>query len=146
MKKAPEIIALFFTICLVYLSCIDNTTTQKEKAAPLGSGIVPNALTEVEFTTKRHDFGVLTSDTLVEVVFPFKNIGENDLIVDYVDPDCTCTGYELSADTILPGDSATIKIKFNTKHKYGEQKIYVVVSLNTEIELYKLMFIANVID
>lgn len=131
---------------LIYYSCVEKNSINNQKTNHNAAVKKEIALADVKFATKRHDFGELSRDTVVEVLFPFKNISDNNLIVDYVDPDCTCTGYELSKDTIPPGDSATIKITFNTEHKYGQQKIYVITQMNTEIELYKLMFIANVVD
>ena len=76
----------------------------------------------------------------------FKNIGKNNLIIKYVNPDCICTGYSLSNDTISPGDSAYIELQFKTENKLGQQKIFTTVSANTDTKMYALIFKANVIE
>lgn len=128
-----------FLIMVGLSACVDTKKEHKKELAPKN---IP--LTEAAFVNRIQDFGVLPQDTTVSAEFYFKNTGKNKLIVDYVNPDCTCTGYELSKDTIAVGDSAFIRLDFNTKHKYGKQKIYTIVSMNTREELYKLMFTADV--
>ena len=81
-------------------------------------------LSEMKFINKRFDFGDVSDDTLLIADFSFVNISNNDLIIDYVNPDCTCTGFFLSNDTVCPGDTAFIQLQLNTEGKHGFVKIY----------------------
>jgi hypothetical protein len=77
--------------------------------------------------------------------YPFVNIGSKLLTISEINPDCTCTGYYLSKKTIHPGDSAYILLKYSTRGKFGESKVYATVSANTRTRLYSLEVVANVI-
>ena len=131
---------LSIILLLSFNACQEKKPEHKEIASSQKNGL----LTKVSFINKYQDFGILSNDTTVSAKFHFKNTGKNKLIVDYVDPDCTCTGYRINKDTVETGDSAFIRLDFNTKHKYGKQKIYTIVSMNTQEKLYKLMFTADV--
>jgi hypothetical protein len=72
------------------------------------------------------------------------NIGDNPLIIYGVNPDCGCTDFYLSNDSINPGDSAYIELVLNTEGKFGHQKIYAVVEANTDAKLYKLTLEADI--
>ncbi|ALO15359.1 hypothetical protein L21SP5_01717 [Salinivirga cyanobacteriivorans] len=130
-----------FILIITIISACQHFNKDKQKLTKVEKKKI---FSQVYFKNKYQDFGVLPQDTTVSAEFYFKNTGKNKLIVDYVNPDCTCTGYEVSKDTIAVGDSAFIRLDFNTKHKYGKQKIYTIVSMNTQEELYKLMFTADV--
>jgi len=103
-----------------------------------------NGISKLRFINKRIDFGNVPKDTLLIHRFNFLNTSNNNLIINHVNPDCICTGYTLSNDTILPGDTAYIELKFDTQNKYGKQKIYTIVSANTKPKLNKLTLLANV--
>lgn len=138
MRLYVIILLLFLVSCTGKNNETDNkqkTYEKKDKEA---------VLTEMKFLNKKYDFGNVSSDTLLTARFDFINIGDNDLIIDYVNPDCTCTGYFLRNDTIAPGDSAYIELELATKNKYGEQKIYTTVRANTFTRFYKLTLTANV--
>jgi hypothetical protein len=97
------------------------------------------------FENKVFDFGQIEQDTVISAVFIFKNTGKKNLIIDYVNPDCSCTDYYLSKDTISPEDTASIVLFLNAINKLGKVKGYTIVSANTEEELYKLTLKGEVI-
>lgn len=94
------------------------------------------------FEQKYIDFGTVSGDTVLTAIYNFKNTSEHTLIIDYVNPDCTCTDYYLSNDTIPSGESAFIELYFDTTDKYNEQKIHAVVCANTSTKFYKLTLLA----
>ncbi|MDR2811134.1 MAG: DUF1573 domain-containing protein [Tannerellaceae bacterium] len=59
--------------------------------------------------------------------------------MNYVNPECTCTSDYVSDYTINPHDSIYIDLKFDTKNKFGEQKIYTIINADTKAQMYKLM-------
>ncbi|NER08674.1 MAG: DUF1573 domain-containing protein [Okeania sp. SIO3C4] len=103
-------------------------------------------LTEIEFKDKIFDFGEVQEDSLLIHRYYFKNVGNEKLIIDYVNPDCTCTGFTLSNDTIMPMDSAYVELKYDTKDRYGKQKLFATMKANTETKMYAIILKANVID
>lgn len=148
MKTKSKLIQTITFISIIILSIKCTNTDQKcnifsgnneEKQSYKNKRI-----TKLSFINKRADFGNVPPDTLLVQTFNFINTGNNNLIINYVNPDCICTGYTLSEDTILPGDTAHINLKFDTHNKYGSQKIYTIVSANTKPKLNKLTLLANV--
>lgn len=99
---------------------------------------------DLKFINKVVNFGILPKDTIVNAKYLFTNTSTKKLIINSVNPDCTCTGFNISKDTVPPKDTAYITLHFNTANKYGSQKIYAIVNANTKVKLYKLMLIAKV--
>ncbi|MFV0507592.1 MAG: DUF1573 domain-containing protein [Bacteroidales bacterium] len=87
-----------------------------------------------------YDFGIInSSDTTLVAKYYFKNIGNENLIIKDVNPDCTCTNHSLSNSIVSPGDSAFIELEFNTKGKFGMQKIFTTIKANTEAKMHALI-------
>lgn len=142
---------LLISTCLVFLFIILIKCTSKDKnkentqfKTDSLSTAKERTITELKFLNKRVNFGNVPEDTVLFSKFRFVNSGENKLIINYVNPDCICTGYTLSNDTVMAGDTAYIELEFNTEGKYGDQKVYTIVSANTKNKLYKLTLLANV--
>ncbi|MCX6327671.1 MAG: DUF1573 domain-containing protein [Bacteroidia bacterium] len=129
---------IILLLCTSIFSCSNKKNIQQSSQQ--------RELADLAFKIKFYDFGNVSNDTILFAKYFFKNIGKNNLIINYVDPDCTCTGYSLSNDTISPGDSAFIELKFKTENKFGKQKIYTTVCANTETKMYSLILKANVIE
>ena len=72
--------------------------------------------------------------------------GNNPLFIEYVNPDCSCTGYEVSDSITFPGDSLQIMLKFDTTGKAGINFMSAVVKANTSTALYKLSFVIDVLE
>ncbi|MFT4754944.1 MAG: hypothetical protein ACI85Q_002508 [Salibacteraceae bacterium] len=102
-----------------------------------------NAILVFENTT--HNFGVLPIHTEVETVFKFTNTGEKPLYVTDVSSDCDCVMAVYSFDPIVPGESAEIKVQFNTTHRKGLQFHGLVVTTNGKTPEHKL-FIRGIMD
>jgi len=119
-----------------------STPTSNELEKLSNSDSMP--LTELKFLTRRVDFNKVPVDTLLVARYPFVNIGEKDLIIMEVVPDCTCTGYTLDKKRISPGDTGTILLRYSTKDKFGEAKVYATIAANTPTRLYSLEIAASI--
>lgn len=128
-----------FLLLLISLSC-----NSIEWDRPKGNERIYRDNANLEFRNKIFDFGKVNQDTLLSAKYYFSNISDDSLIIYYVNPDCICTEYSISNDTIMPGDSAFIKLTLNTSNKSGEQKIYSTVCANTKTRMYCLILKANV--
>ena len=143
---------LFYSIFLLNLmlySCskVNNSIAEEiviAKKTPYTQG--DSITTQMKFMNRIVDFGELSQDTVVYACYNFVNVGDQILIINDVRPDCTCTGYTISNKHVSPGDSATIKLEFNTANKYGNVKIYSVVNANTSAKLYNLILKANILS
>lgn len=139
-KKRINKLYLTFLIFGLLSSC-SNTTDQDKKDNIIQSKV---KTTNIKLNSKYKNFGKVAPDTLLTARFEFKNTGSNPLFIYRVNPDCSCTDFYLSNDSIVPGDSAYIELVLNTEGKFGHQKIYAVVEANTDAKLYKLTLEADI--
>ena len=131
---------LFFLFC-----CSQN----KENKASVGE--FQDKLPKIEFAediSKPFDFGELKEGDVVEHTYSFKNAGEFPLIINNVGVSCGCTASEWPREPVAPGDTSSIKIKFNTKGKAGPQAKTITVFANTSPASTSINFTAvvSVID
>ena len=61
-----------------------------------------------------HDFGQLTAGPDATHEFSFLNSGNQPLILQNVQPSCSCISLEWPRHPILPGSKGTIKVSFHT--------------------------------
>lgn len=91
---------MLFVIFPIIISCSENRNNQSNLSKEI-------ELTDIIFKNKIYDFGKVSNDTILSAKYYFKNIGTNNLIIEYVNPDCICTDYFLSKDTIIPKTQLT---------------------------------------
>ncbi len=128
MKK----IVLCLVIGTVFVSCdvrrkdkvMDGTTTAAEMAAL--------KTTTVEIIDSVYNFGSVTDGEKVTYNFRFKNSGKNPLVVTNTSASCGCTVPEKPEKPVLPGETAFIKVVFNSKGKVGHNDKTVTVTANTD--------------
>ena len=76
-------------------------------------------LTEVRIKNKVVKLNAVRTGEKVTARYVLYNTGNNPLFIEYVNPDCSCTGYEVSDSITFPGDSLQIMLKFDTTGKAG---------------------------
>ena len=86
----------------------------------------------INFEKTNHDFGEIKDGDIVETTFQFSNSGNSDLKILNATGSCGCTVPEYPRDTpIKPGESGTIKVKFDSSNKPGMQRKTVTLTTNT---------------
>lgn len=137
-------------ISFILLSCNkkeETTTTSKESItqSPISTESKTSLdLTDLKFNESVVDLGTIkTVDTLLVAHYTFKNIGKFPLLIEYINPDCSCTDYEHTKDTIPVNGDGFVNLKFDTKNKVGPQKVYAVVKANTKDKFYRLLLKVN---
>ncbi len=83
------------------------------------------------FSNQQHDFGYVQPGTQLENTFHFTNTGDKDLEIGEITSECTCVKAELSKTVVKPGESASVKIKWDTTGLSG-------------IKIYHLKILSNV--
>lgn len=135
-------IYIFFALFFIW-GCQSNETEQKSKDSEIVN-FANEKLTTLELKNTVVDVGSISDDTTVFADYYLQNTGSEDLHIYSVAPDCYCTGYKLSKKVVSSGDTAKIVLEFNSKNKYGKQKIYSTVTVNTKDKLYRLILKANI--
>lgn len=95
-------------------------------------------LTTLKFINQTFDFGNVDKDTIIISKYYFVNTGSKTLVIEFVNPDCSCTDYSVHYKYTAPGDKGYIELKLDTSDKHGQQTIVAVAKFNTESAFYKL--------
>ena len=137
-------------------SCINKNTSKKSTWQKYDFPVSPPQhdtdsptkklpVSSLEFDNLIVDFGDVSNDTTLVATYVARNTGKNDIVIAYVNPECTCTSYHISKTTLPPNDTLSIALTFDTKGKINKQLVYATVRANTEVEMHKLLIKANVI-
>jgi len=87
------------------------TVTPAETAAP---AVNPNA-PEMTFETEIHDYGTMKQGANGNYDFKFTNTGNEPLIISTARGSCGCTVPTYPKEPIMKGQSAVIKVSYDTK-------------------------------
>ncbi len=103
------------------------------------------AQAKVEFENKTIDFGKVVEGSICKHRFIYKNIGLEPFIISHVSVTCGCTAPFWSKTPLLPGDTASIYIEFNTHNKMGNVAKGVNLMTNCAEPLIGLIILANIV-
>jgi len=160
-KKMKKLVLVFGIAILVFASCSTSSTNTGEvipsqpapvvlpKAAPeKGSGeeSIARSKTKMKFKTMEHNFGRMKEGEQREYDFEFTNTGKEDLIIEDCKGSCGCTVPEWPKDPIKPGQSAAIKVKFDSTKKEKDQEKSVTILANTEPEIRTIIKIKAYVE
>lgn len=131
---------LFVTVALVtftFTSCKKENASAKVKAENIEAAAerdaeIDKGVPVIEWDKTEHDFGTLDHGDKVETVFTFTNVGEGDLIITGARGSCGCTVPVWPKNAIKPGESAEIKVVFNSTGKKNKTTNTVTLTTNTE--------------
>lgn len=94
----------------------------------------------IQFKDLKKNFGMVKKGEVVNVVYSFKNAGNTPLIIYDYKVGCSCTEVEFSRDPVLPGESAEINVKFDTKSTYDRQDRIIEIISNAKNSRQKIRF------
>lgn len=75
-----------------------------------------------------HDFGDIAHQGNGNYTFTVKNTGNQPLVIDQVKPSCSCSVSDWKKEPILPGETAEIKVKYDTNRVGSINKSFTVIS------------------
>ena len=104
-----------------------DPTAAVAPATPVPTG----PTTTLKFDEETYDWGKVMDGDKVTHVFKFKNTGNEPLIISNAKGSCGCTVPEWPKEPVAPGAEATIRVKFNSAGKEGEQNKTVTLQVNT---------------
>ncbi len=83
----------------------------------------------IKFSETNYNFGKVKQGEVVHKEYQMVNMGHKDLMIRKTKASCGCTASQPTKTTLAPGDSAAIKVDFNTAGKHGkESKTITVIS------------------
>lgn len=112
-----------------YKSSVGITATIEEDFSALSQDELASAPV-ASFASTSYDFGDMKQGDKKEYTFDLVNKGKRDLIIRNVRSSCGCTAVSPSKKIIAPGESAPIKVVFDSTGKMGRQSKTVTVITN----------------
>ncbi len=117
----------------------DRSEEEKKKIGPhlinndqSASGNGKGEKPKIEFKTKSYDFGTISQGETVKHSFIYRNAGEAALIIASIEPGCGCTVTEdAPEEPLLPGESDTLTVTYDSKGHQGIQNRTVSIVANT---------------
>ena len=131
MKLIPSItIATLFIVA----SCKENAAskiTEDDMKVANEVSATSGKLPVIQFDKTEHDFGNINEGDKVSTEFIITNTGDADLVIVSAVGSCGCTVPEPPKEAIKPGESAPIKVTFDSTGKPGQQEKTVTIMSNT---------------
>jgi hypothetical protein len=92
---------------------------------------------QIFFEEPKKDFGKIRQGEVIEHTFTFENTGNLPLMIAEVKTTCGCTATEWPRQPIAPGETGTIRARFDSAGKSGaQQKVISVVSNSVSGKAY----------
>lgn len=133
MKKA--MLSIGIAMCSIF------SVSAQETAAPA----TPTSMAEIKFEKEVHDYGTVKQGANGVCEFKFKNTGKEPLIISSARGSCGCTVPEWPKEPIKPGESATIKVSYDTK-RIGPINKSVTITSNARTEPNKVIRITGNVE
>lgn len=97
-------------------------------------------------TENIYDFGDINEGEIVAHDFVIFNRGTDTLKISRVKASCGCTAVKPTKTALIPEDSTTVTVKFNSQNRRGAQRKFVYIFSNDpDTPQLRLVFKANVI-
>ncbi len=151
MKK----LAILLLTIVILTSCGNNKSNEGDvtvhdihnpaSADASRSAKISKDMPVMTFEKMTHDFGKVMQGEKLSYSFKFTNTGKSNLIIEETNSSCGCTTSTPPKAPIRPGESAEIKVSFNSANKEGAVTNSVVISANTYPVNTLLKVTANVI-
>ena len=102
-------------------------------------------LPDLRCTEQFFDMGCVGIDFKIYHTFDFINHGRDTIYIDTVTGHCDCTEVRFRDSTVAPGDTARVKMIFNTANQYGPiDKDIRIHSSDAKAPVQEIHYLANV--
>ena len=121
---------------MTFVSCKDKAAQKvnEENVAEAAERDAKNTdLPVMTFAEVEHDFGTINEGDVVEHTFTFTNTGKAPLVIVNAKGSCGCTVPTYPKEPILPGESAEVKVRYDTK-RVGPFTKTVTLTTNEDVE------------
>ena len=124
MKKIATLLALIM---------VTFTMSAQEKEQTVSDSNSP----QITFESEVIDYGKIDLKADGLRVFKFTNTGKSPLVISNIKSTCGCTIPKAPKDPIMPGETGSIEVKYDTNRQGGFSKIITVYS-NADIPEKKI--------
>ena len=137
----------YFFLLLIPASLLFACNANDTKSTPTETAALKNAVsdsanyTTVQWLDSTHrTMGTVQQGQVVEVSWRFKNTGNKPLVIASASASCGCTVADKPEQPVSPGETGTIKARFDSKGREGTERKQVFVTANTQTPNHELSF------
>ncbi|HEY9535154.1 MAG TPA: DUF1573 domain-containing protein [Mucilaginibacter sp.] len=87
---------------------------------------------DIRYESSTYDFGKIKQGAAVTHSFKFTNTGKSPLIITSAMASCGCTTPTWPKSPVMPGDTGSISVTFNSAGKSGLQDKLITITANTQ--------------
>lgn len=120
------IVAVIILGSVLVFSNIQNNSSNTTTTTQNNSGPQPRILVSEE----KWDFGKVIQGEKPTHIFIVKNGGEGDLIIEGVKESCACIEASISITRLQPGESAELKVSYDTTDYVGKDEKHIHIYSN----------------
>lgn len=139
-----RVFIILATFAVMALASCGGSGTNNTVPADSTDSIDTTLYPVIEFDTALFDFGKILQGEQVGTVFTFKNTGEADLLIRKVETSCGCTVPEYDRSPVKPGETGTIRVRFDSDGKEGAQYKTIKVFSNCKDDIFDLVLTGTV--
>lgn len=99
-----------------------------------------NAQAKMDIDDSKKNFGFVKKGEVVRLPYVITNKGTEPLLISNVEIECSCTTAEYDKKPLLPQQSTTLTVVFDTKSTYDRQDRVVLVRSNDPDGPHKLRY------
>ena len=135
MKKVLALLSLMsFLVLSVQAQDAPNAAAESNEAYPV-----------MEFETTTIDYGKIKRNSEPYRIFKFTNTGDAPLIISKAKGSCGCTVPTYPKEAIAPGESAEVKVRYDT-NRFGNFTKSVTLTTNEKTPTRKLTIKGQVFE
>jgi hypothetical protein len=125
VKKSGFLVIM--TIVVLLASCSQGKKGKGEQEVKPGSS---SDTASIFFREYHHDFGRIVEGEKVGYIFIFENKGVGPLVISSASASCGCTVPKFDKKPVLPGETGTIEVIFDSSGRNGMQTKTITVISN----------------
>jgi len=155
LSRVVSAVLIVGSMCVLQSGCqplLSKSAEEKSKITPLAKAAEPTGedangpAPVITFEKTVHNFGQIAPGSSNVCEFEFKNTGNALLKITRVKKTCGCTPFTLAKKEYAPGESGTLKVKFNASTRKGSvSKSIYVHSNDRKHPKVKLAIKANIV-
>ncbi|MES2761602.1 MAG: DUF1573 domain-containing protein [Bacteroidota bacterium] len=104
------------------------------------TGLIGYAQPHLKFTDSKKNFGFVKKGEVVKMDFEFTNTGNQPLLISAANVECSCTTVEFPKQPVMPAQTGTLTVNFDTKSVYDRQDRTVEIVSNAKTAQQKIRF------
>lgn len=110
------------------------------------SGVLCAQQPKIDFSEKQFYFGYIPAEQMGRHDYWIRNVGDAELAITQVKPNCSCTKFALADTAVAPGDSTRLVVYFDAERMFNRVVKILLVSSNDPVSPLDTIVFAAVVN